>query len=294
MRARRSTAASFTCLLAIAVLAVWAAAPSLVRAGPVQPVFSPSNFTAGAPIDNPYFPLVPGTLFRVRANVTNPDTGEKLVEVDEDFVTNTTENVAGVTARIVHARVFMDGLLAEDTIDRYAQDKSGNVWYLGEKTSAFERDDSGKIINTDTTGSWTAGVHSAMPGFIMPIDHTVGFNYRQEFAPQDQAEDQGTILATDETIDVPAGHFTHVLKTKDFSDLEPSVFENKYYAPGVGLILTEDLNADGSVQNSFPLESVTTTSAVPLPPAVWSGLIGLVTVAGALSRRQGWCARWGR
>jgi hypothetical protein len=284
MRSRRSTLTGFVVLAMTASAIAWLAAPAV--AGPITPVFSPANFTPGAPIDNPFFPLVPGTTFRTRATLTDPDTGETSTEIDEDFVTFQTDNVAGVPARVVRARSFLDGLLIEDTTDRYAQDKSGNVWYLGEQTTAFVRDENGKIVNTDTTGSWRTGVHGATPGFIMPVDHTVGFNYRQEFAPADEAVDQGTIVATDVTIDVPAGHFTHVLKTKDFSDLQPGVFENKYYAPGVGLILTEDLNPDGSVADRFALVSVTGPSAIPLPPAVWPGLIALVTVAGLTTTRR--------
>lgn len=281
-------------LSAAAALTVLLACDVPVHAGPVLPNFSPSNFVAGAPIDNPYFPLVPGTLFRTRGIATDPETGEQSVEVDEDFVTSQTAQIAGVTARVVRSRVFADGLLVEDTLDHYAQDVSGNVWYLGEDTTAFERDDSGAIISTDTTGSWTAGVNGGLPGFVMPVDYTVGFNYRQEFAPDDEAVDQATILATDLTIDVPAGHFTHVLKTRDFTDLEPGVAENKYYAPGVGLILTEDLDEAGGVAGSFALQSVS-TAAVPLPPAVGSGIVLLLSIP-ALR----WCcprariSGWGR
>ena len=293
MRVRTPSRARPVIYAAAAALCLCFVASLPVRGGPVLPGFSPSNFTPGAPIDNPYFPLVPGTLFRSRGVATDPDSGEQSVEVDEDFVTFMTEEIAGVTTRLVRARVFSDGLLTEDTIDRYAQDKSGNVWYFGEDTTEFERDDEGNVIGTDTSGSWRAGVNGALPGFIMPADRPIGFNYFQEFAEADDALDQATVLATDETVDVPAGHFTKVLKTKDFTELEPDVVENKYYAPGVGLILTEDLNDDGSVAASFALESVS-VAAIPLPPAVWPGLIGLVIVAGALSRRRGWNAGSGR
>jgi len=212
------------------------------RAGPVTPTFSPSNFTPGALIDNPYSPMVPGTLFRSSGVVHDPDTGETTNEVDLNFVTFQTEVVAGVTARRVSDRVFDDGLLTEDTTDLFAQDKAGNVWYLGERTAEFTRDDTGKIISTDTTGSWMAGVHGAKPGFIMPVDHTVGFNYREEFAPNDQAVDQATVVANDLTVDTKLGHFTHVLKTRNSSDLEPGATEQKFYAPGVGLIEALALN----------------------------------------------------
>jgi hypothetical protein len=256
----------------------------MARAGPVTPVFSPSNFTPGAPIDNPYFPLVPGTLFTTTANVTDPDTGEKSTEVDKMFVTFQTEQVGGITVRRVSDRVFTDGLLSEETTDLYAQDKSGNVWYLGERTAEFTRDDSGKIIDTDTTGTWITGIHGAKPGFILPVDHTVGFFYREEFAPNDQAVDQSEIVANDLTLDTKLGHFTHVIKTRNTSDIEPGVVEQKFYAPGFGVVLEQELAPDGSVANGFPLGSVTQTSAIPLPPALWSGAISLAIAAGFMWR----------
>jgi hypothetical protein len=257
------------------------------RAGPVTPDFSASNFTPGAPIDNPFYPLVPGTLFRSSGVTHDPDTGETATEVTQTFVTFETEIVAGVTARRVSDRVFTDGVLTEETTDLFAQDKAGNVWYLGERTAEFERDDDGKIINTDTTGSWIAGVHGAKPGFIMPVDHTVGLNYREEFAPNDQAVDQATIVANDLTIDTKLGHFTKVLKTRNFSDIEPTELEQKYYSPGVGEILEEDLNPDETVLNSFPLESVSTTNAIPLPASFWSGVAALAIAAVAMARLSG-------
>jgi hypothetical protein len=272
-------------------------ATNTARAGPVTPDFSANNFAPGAPIDNPYYPLVPGTLFRSSGVVHDPDTGETSTEVDETFVTFQTEIVAGVTARRVSDRVFTDGVLSEETTDLFAQDKAGNVWYLGERTAEFERDDNGKIINTDTSGSWRAGVNGAKPGFILPVDHTVGFNYREEFAPNDEAVDQATIVANDLTIDTKLGHFTKVLKTRNFSDFEPGVLEQKFYAPGVGEILEEDVNPDGTVLNSFPLESVTKTNAIPLPPAVWSGVVALAIAAIAkwrLSARRHPAAASGR
>src|SRR5437764_11323857 len=147
----------------------------LSKAGPVLPNFNASNFSPGAPIDNPYFPLVPGTTFHSGGTTHDPDTGETANERSEDFVTFQTRLIAGVAARIVRARTWDDNVLIEDTFDYYAQDKSGNVWYMGEDTKAFEYDDNGHLINTDTSGSFHAGIHGAKPGFIMPANPTAGF-----------------------------------------------------------------------------------------------------------------------
>jgi hypothetical protein len=254
------------------------------QAQPVLPDFAPINFEPGAPINNTYFPLPVGQRLRYAANVTDPENGETAFEEDEDFVTNETQTIAGVQARVVHARSWEDGVLAEDTRDYFAQDKSGNVWYLGEDTQAFERDDEGNIISTDTSGSWRAGVHDAKPGFVMPVDKTLGFHYYQEFSPTDEAVDEATTVSISETISTPAGDFSNVLKTQEQSAVEPGVLEFKYYAPGVGLVLTEEnIDAQGVVHASIPLVSITQGgggAAIPLPPALLPGLLGLGCVLG--------------
>jgi hypothetical protein len=273
-------------LAALLVVAAFVIAQT-ARAGFVQPVFDPANFTPGAPIDNKFFPLVPGTTFTTQANTSDPDTGETGFEVDKDFVTFTTKNIGGVQARVVHATVFLDGRLVEDTNDYYAQDQSGNVWYLGEDTKAFELDDQGHIISTDTTGSWRTGVHGALPGFIMPANPTVGFQYIQENAPQDEAQDQAEIVSLNESLTVPVGSFTNVLKTLESTPLEPGVFENKFYAAGVGPIMVfEDLKSDGTPLNRIPLVSVTHASAIPLPAALMPGSACLLVMLGASALKR--------
>jgi hypothetical protein len=256
-------------------------------ASPTLPDFAPANFAPGAAIDNTYFPLTPGTRFRAAGNITDEE-GENVLEEDEDFVTSETVTLAGVVARVVRARVWEDGVLAEDTRDYYAQDKAGNVWYMGEDTQAFERDDEGNVVSTDTTGSWRAGVNGAKPGFIMPVDRPIGFNYFQEFAPADEALDQATIISTGNTITTPAGTFTNVLKTQEETELEPGVIEFKYYAPGVGVIRTEeDIGADGVPGAVLELTGVITGgAAIPLPAALLPGLFGLALVVVVAARRR--------
>jgi hypothetical protein len=261
------------------------------RAAPVLPDFAPINFQPGAPINNPYFPLPPGQRLRYAANVTDEE-GDTVLEEDEDFVTNETQTIAGVQARVVHARSWEDGVLIEDTRDFFAQDKSGNVWYMGEDTKAFERDDEGNIISTDTTGSWRAGVDGAKPGFVMPVDKTIGFNYFQENAPNNDALDQATTVSINESVSTPAGDFSNVLKTQEQTELEPGVIEFKFYAPGVGLVLVEENIVDGVSQARIPLVSITQGggAAIPLPSALVPGLAGvgfvLVTAVAPRVRRR--------
>ena len=91
-------------------------------------------------------------------------------------------------------------------------------------------------------GTWenlqpTSVIREAMKalGIVMQAEPKVGDTYNQEFA-KGAAEDKGTILSSNEKLCVPYGCFSNVLKTKDFSPLEPDIVENKYYAQNIGEI----------------------------------------------------------
>jgi hypothetical protein len=271
---RRPTPVGATFIVAVVGIVLVAAAIPAVAGTVVQPDFSPADFTPGAPIDNTYFPLVPGTVFQYEANVTEPHSGRNGLEHEDDIVTSRTKLIADVESRVVRVRTHLNGVLIEDTDDYYAQDKSGNVWYMGEDTKEFEYDDQGRLTGTITEGTWHAGVHGAKPGFIMPKNpQVIGFEFFQENAAADGAVDQAKNLTVNETATTPAGHFTNVLKTLESSPLEPGVLENKLYAPGVGnVLILENLQSDGTPLNTIPLVNVTTAAAVPLPPGAWAAL----------------------
>jgi hypothetical protein len=144
-----------------------------------------------------------------------------------------------VTTRAVHDVVLQHGRVVEDTLDYYAQDRAGTIWYFGERTAEFSK--SGK---KSTEGSWLAGRHHARAGIAMPAHPRIGMGYRQEYR-KGVAEDRGRILSLDEQVQVPFGHFRRTLMTKDFTRLEPRQLEHKFYARGVGPVLT--LGISGSI-----------------------------------------------
>jgi hypothetical protein len=171
----------------------------------------------------------------------DPGTRWTYREIDEEgnelkvvvTVSDQTKKIAnGVTARVVRDTVTLDGELIEDTFDWYAQDKVGNIWYLGENTAEFEN---GKLMTRG--GSFEAGVDGALPGIIMPADPEDGMKYRQEYY-KGEAEDNGEVLSTNEISQVPAGQFDNALLTKDTITIELNVLEFKLYAKGVGPVLT--------------------------------------------------------
>lgn len=187
------------------------------------PVIDPANFVEG--IDHQYLPWRTGTKFIYEGETED---GTERIEV---YVTQETKQILGVTCVVVRDTVTIDGELVEDTFDWYAQDKEGNVWYFGEDSKEYE---DGQVASTE--GSWEAGVDGAQPGLIMKASPQVGDSYRQEYYAG-EAEDMAEVLSLTESTAVAYGSFDNLLMTKEWTPLEPDVVENKYYAPGVGLIL---------------------------------------------------------
>jgi hypothetical protein len=192
---------------------------------PYNPKIDPADFSTT--IDNPYFPLIPGTTFVLEGTKE----GEK--QHNDVIVTDATITIMGVTCVVVQDRVLVNDVIAELTFDWYAQDKQGNVWYFGEDSTSFEEGQP-----PDTGGSWKAGVEGALPGIIMLAEPKVGDVYRQEYW-KGEAEDFAEVTAVTGTITVPYGTFDHTLVTKEWSPLEPDVIEGKTYAPGAGIVMEE-------------------------------------------------------
>lgn len=190
-----------------------------VEGVPYTPSFDPAFFEEQ--ITHPFLPFKPG------ARWVFGGAERIVVEVLEEK-----KDILGISATVVRDRVFEDGELIEDTLDWYAQDVAGNVWYLGEDTAEYEN---GKIVST--AGSWEAGVDGAQPGIIMLGDPRVGDVYRQEFY-EGEAEDIAEITALTGTITVAAGSWsgTDVFVTEEWTPLEPEVRERKTYAFGVGVV----------------------------------------------------------
>ncbi|MBI2388493.1 MAG: hypothetical protein HYV09_02650 [Deltaproteobacteria bacterium] len=189
-----------------------------------DPKIDPAMFVAT--IDNPFFPLRPGTTFRYKEGV------DKTVEVT---VTPEKKTILGVSCTVVHDVVRENGEVIEDTFDWYAQDASGAVWYFGEDTKEYE---GGVVVSTE--GSWQAGLDGAKAGLIMPANPAVGDRWRQEYYAC-HAEDEATLVSSDASVTVPAGTFSGCRTTRDTTRLDPAVLEEKYYCPGFGVVLAIDL-----------------------------------------------------
>jgi len=185
-------------------------------------------------IDNPYYPLIPGTTFIYEKE------SEDGLERTEVTVLHETKQIIGIACRVVRDTSWLDGELIDDTLDWYAQDQHGNIWFMGQASRHYEN---GEIVSIE--GSWQAGIDGALPGLLMLGDPDVGDTYHQEYYP-DEAEDMAAVVSLTESVEVTYGSFENVLMTDEWTPLEPDVLEHKYYVSGVGLILEGEDEEDGN------------------------------------------------
>ena len=202
------------------------ARPSSQRSQAYAPTIDPANFVTV--IDNPFFALKPGTT-QIYEGKT-----DKGFEHEEVRVSTDVKTILGVPCVTVFDTVKLDGKLKEATLDWYAQDKQGNVWYFGEDSKDYK---DGKVVSTK--GSWIAGVNGAQPGYLMKAKPTLGETYRQEYY-KGGAEDMAKVVSLTESAVLPQGSSKNLLMVKEWSALDsPPVYEYKYYENGVGLVMVK-------------------------------------------------------
>jgi hypothetical protein len=184
------------------------------------------GFTAH--VDNPWFPLRPGTVYVYR--------GVKDGKPSHDVVTVThrVKTIQGAPCVVVADRLYLAGHLEERTSDWYTEDARGNVWYFGESTA--ELDAHGRV--TSTEGSWETGRDGAKAGISMPAHPVPGRFGRQEYY-KGQAEDHFEVLSLRAGVSVPYVSSRHALLTKEWTPLEPGVVDHKFYVRGVGTVLEQ-------------------------------------------------------
>ena len=181
-----------------------------------------------AHVDNPWFPLIPGTSYVYRGAKDGKPARDVLT------VTHRTATIDGAPCVVVQDRLYLSGTLSERTTDWYTQDDKGNVWYYGETTA--DLDASGHV--TSREGSWRAGVGGAKPGIYMPAHPKPGQSGRQEYL-KGHAQDHFQVLSLQAAVAVPYTTSTRALLTKEWTPLEPGVLDHKLYLRGVGTALEQ-------------------------------------------------------
>jgi hypothetical protein len=161
-------------------------------------------------------------------------------QTDTVVVTHRTRTIDGVRATSITDVAMHGPNVLERTTDWYVQDNTGNVWYFGEATKAYLPNGT-----VDTPGSWLAGVHGARPGIVMTPHPAVGDAHRQEYWPG-HAEDQYWLVDVAQTVTVPFVTSHHAALTLEWSRLEPTVIDQKYYVHGIGVV--KELTAKGPTE----------------------------------------------
>jgi hypothetical protein len=196
------------------------------------------DFTHPTTIDNPLFPLKPGTEWVYEGTVT--EGGESTPHRVVFTVSSLTKEIDGVVTRVIWDRDFGDGVLEESELAFFAQDDDGNLWRFGEYPEEFS---DGKFEAAPSV--WITGMQGARAGLYM-LDHPrVGDAYVQGLARSIEFYDVARVHATDLRTCVPAGCFTKVMRTNETSPLDPAGgIQTKFYAPGVGLVRIGAIGGD--------------------------------------------------
>ena len=186
-----------------------------------NPLIEAANFVRT--IDNPFLSLTPGKTWVYEG------TGENGLSLRSEFeVTRDTKTILGVTTTVVRDRSWLNGNLSEDTLDWYAQDREGNVWYFGEDSKEIKN---GKVASTE--GSWEAGVKGAKAGIIMKGQPHVGDTYRQEYL-KGEAEDVAELLGINESVTIRLGSYSKCVLIKEWVPNEKAIVEEKHYCQEAG------------------------------------------------------------
>ena len=202
------------------------------------PLPAPSEFAPR--VDNPWVPLTPGTTYVYRGRKDGAATREQVAVFAE------TKTILAVRATVVSDKLYArrGGRwgIAERTRDWYAQDRRGNVWYLGEATAEIGAD--GGIVSRE--GSWQAGIDGARAGVFMPAHPHRGQSGIQEMYAG-EAEDHFRVLDLDAIVETRAAVTSHALLTREWTPLEPGVVDRKYYVPEIGTVLEETVKGGDEV-----------------------------------------------
>jgi hypothetical protein len=208
--------------------------------GPYTPSIDPAKFVGR--IDNRYLPFIPGTGYHFQG------VRGKTPQTDDEVVTHRTKRILGIRSTVVRDTVSEHGKAVERTFDYYAQDKQGNVWYMGELSLEKKN---GRLVKA--SDSWQSGVNGGKPGIIMPAHPRRGDAYRQEYYPPGQALDEARVVGYRGSVTVPDGTFRRPLVTLERSPLEPQT-EKKYYVAGIGEVKEQVVKGH---HEAFQLVSVT-------------------------------------
>jgi hypothetical protein len=189
----------------------------------------PNNFDHSTNIDNQWWPLKPGTQLIYEGFTVEDD--EKVPHRIVFTVTDLTKVINGVRTVVIFDMDFSQDKMVESELAFFAQDNDGNVWHFGQYRETYDE--------TEFVGGrvWLVGLpEGAKAGIMMKAEPKLGTpSYSQGYAPAPfNWTDRARVFKMGEKTKAPFGSFEEVLVTEEFNEEEPSAFQLKYYARGVG------------------------------------------------------------
>jgi hypothetical protein len=211
--------------------------------------FDPGSFDDPTNIDNPWYPLKPGTQWIYEG--TTEDRGFTIPHRIVFTVTDLTKVIEGVRTVVAWVEDYSEGLLVESELAFYAQDNDGKIWYLGEYPEEYK---DGVFVDAP---AWIAGFKGARAGVKMQAEPREGMpSYSQGWGPAVNWTDYGTVDQMGQETCVPVDCYQDVLVIAESSLEETDAFQLKYYAQGVGEVRVGWRGADATKETLELVEVV--------------------------------------
>ncbi len=200
--------------------------------GLTVPTPSPVRSDFVARVDNPWFPLSPGTRWVYR-RYTTVDT-QTLVAT----VLAAPHEVGGVATTAVRWQWRRtDRRTTTVAVRWYAQDLAGNVWWFGQHVARAS-----PRLDELATRSWRAGRAGARAGLLVAAHPRVGDGYANGYRPG-VVERRSTVVSLDSTVAVPRRTYRGTLMTRDLSGIAVHRLVQSFFASGVGLVAQQTLES---------------------------------------------------
>lgn len=192
--------------------------------------YDPGRFEDSASVDHRWYPLQPGMRLDYRGS--SLDEGERLNHGVTIIVTDLVKVIDGVPNVVVWERDYTDGELVETELALFAQDTDGHIWHMGEYPEEWE---DGEFLEAP---AWVHGIAGATAGITIPHTPEMGTpDYAQGFAPKPiNWEDRGVVHETGGRTCVPEDCYSDVVVIAEFERSIKEAFQDKFYAPGVGVV----------------------------------------------------------
>jgi hypothetical protein len=192
----------------------------------------PTNFDNPTVINNEWMPLRPGTRL-VYDGFDVDDNGQRIPHVVFATTTDLTKVINGVRTRVILEEDYSDEELVEKDIAFHAQDNDGNVWHFGELVETYE---GAAFLGGHV---WLVGLtEGAHAGIQMLAEPQAGETYSQGYAPPPFFwTDRSLVHRMGPQTTVPSGTYEDVMVIAEWDqETEEGVFQDKYYARGVGVV----------------------------------------------------------